>query len=158
MFEWLNKLNPRERQFVTFGGVAAVVIVVLGGLLSLNSGVSKAQQRVEQKRADLAFMQGVAPEVASAGPAPAAGATTGQSLVVLVDTSARESGLGGSLNSSQPNGENGLRVRFERASFDLLVGWLARLAQQHGVQVESAEIEGAGEPGLVNAGLVLRAG
>jgi general secretion pathway protein M len=157
MFDWVNKLNPRERQFVTLGGCAAIVIVLAGVLLPLNSGVSKANQRVDQKRADLAFMQGVATEVAAAGPAPVAGATTGQSLVVLVDTSARESGLGSSLNSSQPSGDSGLRVRFERASFDLLVGWLARLAQQHGVQVESAEIEAAGETGLVNAGLVLRA-
>ena len=38
-----------------------------------------------------------------------------------------------------------------------LVGWLARLADQHGVAVESAEIEGGSEPGMVNAGLVLRA-
>jgi type II secretory pathway component PulM len=51
-----------------------------------------------------------------------------------------------------------LRVRFERVAFDGLVAWLARLAQSHGVRVESAEIESAGEPGLVNAGLVLKAG
>jgi type II secretory pathway component PulM len=155
MMDWMNKLNARERRFVTLGGIAAIAILLLGILLPLNSSVSKANQRIEQKRADLAFMQGAAPEVASAGP-PIAGGTNGQSLVVLVDTSARESGLGASLNSSQPSGDKALRVRFERASFDLMVGWLARLAQQHGVNVESAEIEGAGEPGLVNASLVLR--
>jgi type II secretory pathway component PulM len=38
------------------------------------------------------------------------------------------------------------------------VAWLARLSQQHGVRVETAEIESAGETGLVNAGLVLKAG
>jgi type II secretory pathway component PulM len=49
-----------------------------------------------------------------------------------------------------------LRVRMERAPFDGLVAWLARISQQHGVRVESAEIEQAGEPGLVNASLVLK--
>jgi type II secretory pathway component PulM len=51
-----------------------------------------------------------------------------------------------------------LRIRLEKVPFDALVAWLARLSQSHGVRVESAEIESAGETGLVNAGLVLKAG
>ena len=82
----------------------------------------------------------------------------GLNLDVLIDSSARESGLGKSLSSSQPTGDKGLRIRLDKAPFDALVAWLARLSQQHGVRVESAEIEAAGEVGLVNAGLVLKAG
>ena len=77
---------------------------------------------------------------------------------MLIDSSARESGLGKSLTSSQPTGEKGLRIRLEKVPFDAMVAWLARLSQQHGVRVESAEIETAGETGVVNAGLVLKAG
>ena len=51
-----------------------------------------------------------------------------------------------------------LTVRLEKAPFDSLVAWLARLAQQNGVVVDSATIEKAGAPGLVNAALVLHAG
>jgi type II secretory pathway component PulM len=47
-------------------------------------------------------------------------------------------------------------VRLEKAQFGMLVGWLARLAEQNGIRVESATIDNAGEPGIVNAGLVLR--
>jgi type II secretory pathway component PulM len=49
-------------------------------------------------------------------------------------------------------------VRLEKAPFDALIGWLARLAQQSGVTVDSAVIEKAGAPGLVNANIVLHAG
>ena len=77
---------------------------------------------------------------------------------MLIDSSARESGLGKSLSSSQPTPDKGLRVRFDRVPSMALVAWLARLSQSHGVRVESAEIESAGEAGLVNAGLVLKAG
>ena len=97
------------------------------------------------------------PQLAAAGPGVRA-AATGESLVVLIDSSARESGLGKSLSSSQPTADKGLRIRLEHVPFDALVAWLARLSQQHGVRVESAEIEAAGETGLVNAGLVLKAG
>jgi type II secretory pathway component PulM len=78
--------------------------------------------------------------------------------VVLIDSSARESGLGKSLSSSQPTADKGLRIRLDHVPFDALVAWLARLSQSHGVRVESAEIETAGEVGFVNAGLVLKAG
>ena len=36
--------------------------------------------------------------------------------------------------------------------------WLARLSQQNGVLVDSATIEKAGAPGIVNAAIVLHAG
>jgi len=49
-------------------------------------------------------------------------------------------------------------VRLEKASFDMLVGWFARLAQQNGVTVDSAVIEKSGAPGLVNANIVLHTG
>jgi len=38
------------------------------------------------------------------------------------------------------------------------VAWLARLAQQNGVTVDSAVIEKTGAPGLVNANIVLHSG
>jgi type II secretory pathway component PulM len=111
---------------------------------------------VARKQGDLQFIQEVAPQLASAGPAIEGGANV--DLVVLIDSSARESGLGKSLTNSQPTGDKGLRVRLDRVGFDAMVAWLARLSQQHGVRVESAEIESAGETGMVNAGLVLKAG
>jgi len=64
--------------------------------------------------------------------------------------------LGSALNSSEPGGPGALRVRLDKAPFDTLVVWLARLSQQNGIRVESGNIDAAGAPGLVNAGLVLR--
>ena len=144
MREWYENLADREKRFVLIGGVGALVLLLLGVVLPLNRNITQAQHRVTTKQADLAYIQGVTPELASAGPM----GSTGESLVVLVDGSARESGLGKSLSSSEPTGDGGLRIRLERAPFDGLVAWLARISQQHGVRVESAEIEQAGEAGL----------
>ena len=156
MLEWYAKLADRERRFVLFGAIGAGVLLLLWVVLTLNREITQARQRVTNKQADLAFIQQVAPELAGAG-AGMVGAS-GESLVVLIDSSARESGLGKSLSSSEPTGDGGLRIRFERAPFDGLAAWLARISQQHGVRVESAEIESAGEAGLVNAGLVVKTG
>lgn len=157
MRAWYEGLAERERRFVLIGGVAIVVMVLLGVILPLNRNIAQARQRVTTKQGDLAFINSVAQQVAASGPG-VGGASSADSLVVLIDSSARESGLGKSLTSSQPTGEHGLRIRLDKVPFDAMVAWLARLAQQHGVHVESAEIESAGETGVVNAGLVLKAG
>jgi general secretion pathway protein M len=153
---WYGNLAERERRFVLIGAVAVAVLVLAAVLLPLNRSISQTRQRVSLKQGDLAFIQSVVPQLAAAG--PIGGGATRESLVVLVDSSARESGLGKSISSSQPTGDGGLRIRLDRAAFDGVVAWLARLTQQHGVRIESAEIESAGEAGLVNAGLVLKAG
>jgi general secretion pathway protein M len=157
MREWFDNLGERDRRIVTYGGAVVLVLVLLGIIIPLNRNVTIARERVTRKQGDLQFIQSVAPQLASAGPA-SAGVDSAESLVVLIDSSARESGLGKSLSSSQPTGDKGLRVRLDRVGFDAMVAWIARLSQQHGVRVESAEIESAGEAGLVNAGLVLKAG
>jgi general secretion pathway protein M len=100
-------------------------------------------------------MQSVGPELASSGPATAKPSTQ-ESLLVVVDRAAREAGLGNSLTNSEPSGPGRLRVRLEKAQFDILVGWLARLSEQNGIGVESATVDNAGAPGIVNAGLVLQ--
>jgi type II secretory pathway component PulM len=60
------------------------------------------------------------------------------------------------LAGSEPSGPSGLSIRLQKAPFDNLVGWLGRLSQQNGIRVDSASIENAGAPGMVNAAIVLR--
>jgi general secretion pathway protein M len=148
----LNSMSERERRMVMIGAVALVLILLFGVVLPLDRSVAKANQRVAQKTTDLAWMRSVAPELAAAGPALPA---SQESLLVIVDRTAREASLGTSLAGSEPSGNGGLQVRLEKAPFDTLVAWLARLSDQNGVQVDSATIDNAGKPGIVNAAVVL---
>jgi type II secretory pathway component PulM len=149
----LDTMSERERRLVTIGGVVAVLVIVLGVILPLDRSVSLAHTRIGQKQADLVWMRRVAPELATAGPAQAGNAN--ESIIVVIDRSAREAGLGSALAGSSPSGPGGLQVRLEKAPFDALVGWLARLAQQDGIRVDGATIDSAGTPGIVNASIVL---
>jgi general secretion pathway protein M len=155
---WLAGLAPRERNLVyAAGGLAIIALLYILLVLPITTMAAKRAARVEQKTADLAWMRQVAPQVAAAA---AAGATagSGESLVVLVDRTGREAGLGGALRDQSPSGDQGLRLRLEAASFDVLVVWLASLQQQHGVKVEAATIDATATPGLVNASLTLTHG
>jgi len=152
----LDSLSERERRIVMVGAALGVALLVLGVIVPLESGVSHARQRIDKKQADLVWMRSVAPEIQGAV-VPAAIAP-GESLLVIVDRSARESGLGSALAGSEPSGGGALSVHLRKAPFDTLVAWLARLSQQNGIHVDNASIDNAGAPGLVNASFVLKPG
>lgn len=152
---WLDGLAPRERVMVSVGALAALLILVGGGLFSLHQQVEKARQRVDQKRGDLAFVQAATAEILAAGPVRAAGASS-EPLVVLADRATRQAGLVESLSASEAAADGSLRTSFRAVAFDALAGMVATLNSESGVAVQSAEIESTGEPGKVNATVVLR--
>jgi general secretion pathway protein M len=148
---WYAGLQQREQRMVAVGGVVvAVLILVLGILLPLESAVSSAVKGNETKREDLKWMQANAPEIRAAGNQVAA--DTGEAPVVLVDRVGREAGLGSALRGTQPNG-TGVRVQLEAASFDILVTWLATLDERYGLAIESITVDRAAQPGTVNASI-----
>jgi type II secretory pathway component PulM len=153
--DWLGGLTARERRLVYLAAALAVLTALhFAIVLPLTSLAIGRETRIAQKAADLAWMRQVAPQVAAA--AAAGGAAGGsESLVVLVDRTGREAGLGGAIRDQSPSGQHGLRLRLEAASFDVLIAWLASLQQQYGVRVDSATVDAAGAPGLVNASLTL---
>jgi general secretion pathway protein M len=148
---WYTSLAERERKTVLYGGILAAVLLILGGAWKLGATVDAAQARVESKRADLAWMQAVAPRL-RAMPAQ----RPDESLPLLVDRTAREAGLGDALSGSDPAGPGALRVRLQGAAFDSMVVWLGRLQQDRGIVVESANVDAGESEGLVNVSLVLR--
>ena len=155
--DWLFSLQPRERGLVLGGGVVVLLFAIYFlALAPFYGAVNNRAERVEKKKGDLAWMRSVGGEVlALTASAPSAAAPSNESLVVLIDRSARECGLGSSLTGQTPNGENGIRVRLEQAEFDKLVVCLGSLQQMHSVAIESANIDRTAKPGFVNASLVL---
>lgn len=158
MRQWLAGLNERERYLVLgaalLGAYALLHLTVLaplwGGTARMASQLPERQALLGELRAaeaEVAALRGRDPTVAREG--------AGQALVVIVDRTSREAGLGGALRRNQPTPDQGLRVSFEGAAFDTLVVWLTDLDRRFGIGVESASFDAAGGPGLVNATLVL---
>lgn len=148
---WYATLDEREQRMVTFGGAAALVLLVAGTIWKLGSAVAVAEDRVERRRQDLAWIEAVTPRLQSA---PAA--RPGESLTIAVDRMAQEGGLGAALAGIEPAGTGAIRARFTAASFDSLALLLARLQKERNVIAETASVNGTGEAGLVDATLVLR--
>jgi general secretion pathway protein M len=156
--QWLDGLAPRERNLVyAAAALLGIAIVYFAIVLPVTSAARHRDARIVQKTSDLAWMRQVAPQVLAAA-ASGSGIAGDESLVVLVDRTARESGIGSSIRDQTPAGQNGLQLRLEGAPFDLLMAWLANLQQQYGVRVDGAIIGATSAPGLVNANLTLAHG
>jgi general secretion pathway protein M len=83
---------------------------------------------------------------------------SGQSLLSLVDRTAKSGQLGPALKRVQPDGDQKVRVWLESASFDDVVRWLTTLETRHGVHVESSVFQALEATGRVDARLVFEAG
>ncbi len=152
LLRWFHSLAPRDQRVVLIGMPAAAALLLLGILLPFDRRVARLEERVQTRQADLAWLQSVAPRLG----ALRATARTGsrESLVVLVDRVARNTGIARSL-TSQSNGDGGLSVRVEQVAFDTLLNWTGELVQRHGVRVISASIDAGNNAGLVSASFVL---
>jgi len=151
---WFEALSQREQRTVLLGSAAAVIVLLFGTLLPFERHVNGAQQRVATKQADLAWLESMRPQIAQLqGTAPIA---SHESMVVLVDRIARETGVARQLAGSQPSGDGSLSVHLEQVPFDALAGWAGALVQRYGVHISSASVEGSTAAGLVNATFVLR--
>jgi len=152
--QWYAGLKESEQRTVLYGAAALAVLLLIGGvLLPLQSAVSRATERSETRRQDLEWMRLNADEVRSG--AAQLHRETGEAPVVLVDRVGHESGLAEALRGTQPSGSTGVRVQLEGASFDAMIEWLGTLDLRYGLAIESITIDRTAQPGIVNASVTL---
>jgi len=157
MKAWLAGLNSREQYILIFGG-GTLLLMLLYSLLwePLSDDTARLSKVVQEQRATLAWMQQAAKQVISTGPG---GATLGQrkeSLLTLVDRSAKSAALGGTIKRIQPDKDGSVRIWLEDVKFDQMIRWLALLSRDHGVILDNSNIEKQEVPALVNARLTLK--
>lgn len=158
--EWYAGLGARDQRVLLIGVALALVLLVYGALWSpLVAAVEAKRAHVAEQEQALSWMQTAAGEVQrlrQAGGGQPGAASSGVSLMSLVDRTAKAGRLGGAVRRVKPEGENLVQIWFEQAPFDDLMPWLESLRRDHRIAIDSAVIERLEIPGLVNARLVLK--
>lgn len=153
MRAWFYGLQPRERWIVAIGAAAAVLIVVWGFVVSpLRAETARLQTSVSTNQRLLVEVSRLQREQPSTTRGDQPGRD--QPLPYLVSSTVGTYGL--EPPRTRANGPNGVDVTWQNASFDAIVAWLAALHDSYGVDVETASLTPAREPGFVNATLLLR--
>jgi general secretion pathway protein M len=156
--QWWAGLQPRERLILALGAGVVTITFVYLLLDPLFRGVSARAQRVAEKEALLADVQRSAARLPRAGGVnkPDAGGTA---PVIIANRTIQAAGLGNYLKQAQPSGEgDGVRVQFEDVPFDTMVLWLSQIATQHGMRIDSAQLDAGNRPGTADARLSLQGG
>ncbi|MGD8567471.1 MAG: type II secretion system protein M [Gammaproteobacteria bacterium] len=160
MKEWYNNLEPRERRILLIG--AAVLIIAMLYLLAWEPLVNKSaalRKSIDKNQELVTWMEHAAEQarqmqaqIKARGPS---GKSNGQSLLGIIDRTAKSSDLGDSVKRVQPDGQSRAKVWLEKAPFNDIVQWLESLQRRQGIRIVTSVIEKQEEAGLVNARLVL---
>lgn len=159
MKDWFNTLEPRERKILTGGAVVLLLLsVYFMGWEPFIGKIDKLKKSTVENQKTLSWMQAQVKEVKLLQRKGAvSGKLEGQSLLGLIDKTAKQNKLGPAIKRVQPEGKTKAVVRMESASFNDMIRWLEQLQQRQGVEVVSSIIEKQDQPGLVNARLILEA-
>lgn len=156
---WFEELNRRERSILLFGGGTLLLMLLYSLLWSpLSEQNERLRDDIENQRMTLAWMQQAAQQVKQGGTQAAQRNVNGESLLTLVDRTAKSSTLGGHIKRIQPDKEGGVRIWLEKVEFNSMMRWLATLSRNHGVVLSDSNIEKQLTPGLVDARLTLKGG
>jgi len=162
MKHYLMGLQPRERYTLIAGAVVLLLLLVYLLLVEpFVVNLERLDKRVAAQQEDVAWMRAAVAEVerlrAEGAGRSRSQAASGQSLLSLIDASAKREGLGGALKQLSPVGDK-IRIRLEEASFDTMLRWLGALEQDAGVGVDTLTLERLPAQGMVNATILLARG
>lgn len=160
MKEYWLQLKPRERQLLSVGGgVLLLTIVYLAMLEPLFNSTGRLEQQVREQEKLLLWMKEAVAEAKQLQRSGVKSANMGgQSLLSLVDRTARQGQLGDAVKRVEPDGNQRVRVWLERASFDDILRWVEGLQNNYAIELETVVVDKEEIQGRVNARLTFQGG
>ncbi|HEB62903.1 MAG TPA: type II secretion system protein M [Gammaproteobacteria bacterium] len=158
MKEYFASLKPRERMFLVTGAIFLVLAFLYWIIWEpFSKSVDSMKLTVVQQQSTLSEMKKMATELTELRKKslPSQKNTQGQSLLTLIDSSAKNRKLGPALKRVEPVGDSKVRVRLDKADFNDMVRWLGYLEQNYGILATSITIDTQSLSGRVNARLVM---
>ncbi len=158
MKDWLDSLEPRERNFVLVGAAVVAISILYAGLwVPFDDRHQSLKTEVESWSDSLAQLKPLRSRLAAAPTASPRSQGQDLSPIVVVDRTLTSRGLDRFRTRSRPTTSNGIVVEFENIAFDDLVLWLGDLSGRYAMHVQAGTFSGGTrmESGRVNASVTL---
>jgi len=152
---WYHSLPQRDRMLVI--STSVILLITLFYLIvwePIHTGLEQQKQQYQSQKSIVRWMQEASAEVKLLKRSGAKTITSSnQPVSLIVEQSAKISGLKNNIGKLESSGKNGARTKLDGASFNQILIWLNTLEKKHGVSVTSANIERGDKTGTVNARL-----
>ena len=151
---WYSSLPARDRNLLI--AIVTLLVITLFYLIvwePIHQGRDQQQQKFKSQQDIYAWMQSASREVMTLKRSGTRKISSKQPIALILENSAKISGLKQHINKIESSGKNGARVKIDSASFDQLLIWLNTLEQQHGVTIKTASIERSDKAGTISARL-----
>ncbi len=160
MKQWWQSKSQQEHLAMILGASAVLILLIyLVIWLPFTRDLDNTAQRLESQTATLRWMQDNVALVQRMRAAQGGSAqNSNEALLTLVDRTAKGIRLREQIERIKPQGEKAVQLWIEQAPFDILIRWLGQLTEQHGLEIESLNIDRQDGPGLVNARVVIQRG
>ena len=161
MKQWWSSRTSQEQTALLLGAAAVTgLLFYLLIWLPFEQRIADQSMRVKSQQSTLEWMRKSVRELSSLR---ATSTTSNQpngkeALLTLVDKTAKQEHLSNFIQRLKPEGSDNVQLWVEQAPFDVLIGWLGKLETDHGVRVESLNIDRQDKPGLVNGHFNLQRG
>ena len=159
MKDYWNQLKPSERTIISVGGIILTVLILY--LAVLEPFMKKTEEytaKISKQEIEIEWLKKASLEVKQLQ-ASSSGVTTqrhaGESLLVVVDRTAKQNNLEDSLKRVEPDGSDRVRVWLDNAPFDEVAKWLSLLQSNYQLDIESAEYDKVEMVGRDNVRLVM---
>ena len=154
--QWFFSLPTKEQWMVS--GTGALLIITLFYLViwePLHLGLDEELQKQQSQQEILLWMQQAADEVKTLRSSGSSSTIRDKNkpTTLVIEQAIKNAGLQTSVKKIESSGNNGAKVTLDEAAFNQMLVWLNTLATHNGIQVVSANIDRAENPGRVNARL-----
>ncbi len=151
--EFWRKRSVREQVLL-----AALAVPALGAVwyfAAVGPLLDRAGTNEQRREAEAALLERLDRVGSRMAALPAPRPRSDASLLLLVNRSIRDAGLGSFLEEGAADSETRVRLRLLDAPFPQVSAWLAGLTVQEGIRTVSADIERGSAPGVTQVSLVL---
>ena len=160
MKERWQQLAPREKQLLIIMSIVIVITLFYFSLWKpLITGIEDGELRIKAQTRALMEIRKQAAEVRqlrASGAGSNNSVKDSTSLLGLIERSAKQKNIKGSLQKVQPEGQREVRVWMENVSFDQLISWLDLLTNRYGIQINDISLERSNTPGIVSGRILLQ--
>ena len=156
MKQWFESLQQQEKVLVAGGAVLLAIMLFYVALWEpLHDAVTAMEKDVAKQEPLLEWMKQAAVDVKQLkGKGDASKMKPGQSLLSLIDTTAKKNRLGNVLKRVKPDGNDKVRVWLEGASFDDTIKWVEKLESSYSIQVLSLVVDRKDASGVIDSRIV----